>query len=305
MPSELHLRGPPPGSLLGFLSVLGLLRSLDVAEPGWKSKVSWKSRSPYLHTDTLSTEQDVAEAAAQGIKKLGSGMNFPDPNPNVDADKFKEWQKTIDTEVIGAIGSDACLKKDKDAVETTPLCMMFGSGHQEFLTRLGVATAVEEEDRQDVQGEVHKALFSRWRYTDTIPKIALRWDPTEYHPAALLSKDPKKEPIYTVNGANRLAAVGFTAYQCVPTRRGLSAVSCMKGIARSDFVLWPVWSPPLSLAAVRIILRHPYVKRVASGKADLQARLALKTYGIDVVMKAELFWDGKFKNVRLAVPVTV
>ena len=28
-------------------------------------------------------------------------------------------------------------------------------------------------------------------------------------------------------------------------------------------------------------------------------------YGIDVVMKAELFWEGKFKNVRLAEPVTV
>ena len=305
MPSELHLRGPPVGSLLGFLSVTGLLRSLDAAEPGWKSKVSWKDRSPHLHTNVQATERDVAEAAARGIEELGSTMKFPDANPNVEATKFTEGQKTVDAETIGAIGSDACLKKDKDAVETTPLCMMIGSGHQEFLTRLVEATSGGGGDRQGAQDDVHKALFSRWRYTDTTPKIALRWDPTEYHPAALLSKDPKTEPVYTVNGANRLAAVGFTAYQCVPTRRGLSAVSCMKGIARSDIVLWPVWSPPLSLASVRVIMRHPYIKRVAGGEAGLPVRRALKMYGIEVVMKAELFWEGKFKNVRLAEPVTV
>ena len=293
------------GSLLGFLSVLGLLRSLDAAEPGWRPKLSWKGRSPYLHACGQVTEQNVAEAAARGIEELGSNMKFPDANPNVEANKFKEWQRTMDAEVIGAIGSDACLKKDKDAVETTPLCMMFGAGRQEFLTRLGAATSVASGDRRGVQDDVGRAMFSRWRYADTVPKIAMRWDPTEYHPAALLSKDPKTEPVYTVNGANRLAAVGFTAYQCVPTRRGLSAVSCMRGNARSDFVMWPVWSPPLSLESVRVIMRHPYIKRVASGEADLPARRALKSYGIEVVMKAELFWEGKFKNVRLAEPVTV
>ncbi len=232
-------------------------------------------------------------------------MKFPDANPNVEVDKFKVWHRTMDAEVIGAIGSDACLKKDKGTVETTPLCMMFGAGHQEFLTRLGVATSVGGGDRQGVQDDVYRAMFLRWCYTDTIPKIALRWDPTEYHPAALLSKDPKTEPIYTVNGANRLAAVGFIAYQCVPTRQGLSAVSCMKGSARSDFVLWPIWSQPLSLAAVCVIMRHPYIKRLAGSEDDLLARHALRRYGIEVIMKAELFWEGKFKNVRLAEPVTV
>lgn len=305
MTSELMLPGPHAGSLLGFLSVLGLLRSLDAVEPGWQPMLSWKGQSPCLHTGVQVTEQDVDNAAVRGIEEIGHTMKFPEPNPGVEVDKFSQWQRDMDAEVIGAIGSDACLKKDKDKVETTPLCMMFGSGHQEFLTRLGLATSVGHEGRQVVLEEVHRALFSPWRYTDTIPKIAMRWDPTEYHPHALQGKDPKSELIYTVNGANRLAAVGFISYQCVPTRRGLSAVSCMDGSGRSSFVLWPVWPQPLSLAAIRTIMRHPSIKLVADNKDDLEARRALRAYGIGVVMKAKLFWDDKFKNVTPAEPVTM
>lgn len=305
MPSELPLRGPPAGSLLGFLSVLGLLRSLDAAEPGWLPRLSWRDLSPRLHVGVQATEQDVADAAVRGIEELGPAMDFPEANPGVEAAKFTQWQRTMDAEVVGAIGSDACLKKDKDTVETTPLCMMFGSGHQKFLERLGEATSVGREGRQGVRDEVRGALFSRWRYADTDPKIAMRWDPTEYHPHALLSTDPKTEPVRTVNGANRLAALGFTVYQCVPTRRGLSAVSCMGGSAGGSYALWPVWSPPLSLAAVRALMRHPLLKRAAGDGADLEARRALRAYGVDAVMKAELFWGGKFKNVKLAEPVTV
>lgn len=305
MSREFPLAGPPVDSLLGMLSLLGLLRSLEEARSDWKPTLSWKKGVPHLRVDGSPTEEDVADAAVQGIEEFGKKLKFPAPDPGVDVGEFRKWQREMDPEAVAAIGSDACLKKDKDVVETTVLCMMFGAGWQNFLSRLADATTVGDGGRSNVQKDISAALFSRWLYTDTIPKIAFRWDPTEYRPHALQSTDPKGDLVQTVNGANRLAAVGFTTYQCVPTRRGLSTVSCMAGGARRDYVMWPVCQDHLSLAALRILMRHPSIKVVASGKADLSARKALRSYGVGAVMKAEVFWDGKFKNVGRAEPLAV
>lgn len=303
MPSDIPLPGPPANSLLGFLSLLGLLRSLEEAETGWRPRLSWDRMVPRLHLDGQIGRQDVADAAARGIEKFGRRLRFPAANPDVDAEEFALWQGRLDPEVVGAIGSDACVKKGKDAVESTALCMMFGAGRQEFLPRLTLATAVDRENRHGVRKEVHDALFSRWLYSDTVPKIAFRWDPTEFRPHAMQDSDPKKEPVQTVNGANRLAAVGFTACQCVPTRRGLATTSCVAGPARLHYALWPVWIPPLSLAAIRVLMRLPSVTSSAGGAADAPTVRELRAYGVAAVMRAELFWEGKFRNVRAAEPI--
>ena len=295
------LPGPPPTSLLGFLSLLGLLRSLDESRPGWRSRLSWDGLVPQLHLDEDADRVEVARAAVSGLAKFGEKLRFPGPNPGAEINELAQWQKDMDPEAITPIGSDACPKKnDKTRADTTPLCMMYGAGHQEFLTRLGQATSVREQDRDGVQEQVHNALFARWTYEDTLPKIAFRWDPTEYHPHARQSMDPKKDAIRTVNGANRLAAVGFTAYECVPTARGLATVSCMPGGARIDVALWPIWPMPLSLAEVKVAMRLPQIKKAAGGECDPAALEKLKAHGIDGVMRAALFWDGKFKNVRVA-----
>ena len=305
MSSELPLAGPPADSLLGTLSLLGLLRSLEEAKGGWRPTLSWRDNVPHLRVDADVTEQDVADAAVRGIEEFGKKLRFPVPDPAVDASEFRKWQKEMDPDVVSAIGSDACLKKNKDVVETTVLCMMFGAGRQNFLRRLEEATAVGGSGQPGAQKDVRAALFTRWLYTDTVPKIAFRWDPTEYRPHALQDTDPKSDLVQTVNGANRLAAVGFTTYQCVPTRRGLSTVSCMAGNARRYYVMWPVCSNYISLAALRILMRHPSIKAVARGGADSSARKALNACGVGIVMKAEVFWDGKFKNVGRAEPIAV
>ena len=305
MSNEFPLAGPPVGSLLGFLSLLGLLRSLEEAGEKWKPMLAWRDDVPHLRVCEPATEQEVADAAAKGIEAFGKKLRFPAPDPGVEVDEFRKWQREMDPEAVAALGSDACLKKDKDVVETTVLCMMFGAGRQNFLRRLSEATRAGDGGRREAQKSIHAALFSRWRYTDTVPKIAFRWDPTEYRPHALQDTDPKSDLVQTVNGANRLAAVGFTTYQCVPTRRGLSAVSCMEGGARRDYVMWPVWSNHISLAALRVLMRHPSIKEVARGGDALEARRALRSYGVKTVMKAEVFWDGKFKNVGRAEPMAV
>ena len=303
MPSDIPLLGPPASSLLAFLSLLGLLRSLEEAKTGWNPRLSWADMVPHLHLDGQIARQDVAEAAVRGVEALGRHFRFPAANPNVDIEEFARWQNNLEPEAIGAIGSDACVKKGKNQVEVTSLCMMFGSGHQEFLPRLALATSVGDENRHAAQTEVYDSLFTRWLYKDTLPKIAFRWDPTEFRPHAKQDSDPKKDPVQTVNGANRLAAVGFTMCQCVPTRRGLSTTSCVAGSGRRHYALWPIWSKPLSLAAVRVLMQLPQVVAAADGRADDLTLAALRAYGITTVMKAELFWVDRFRNVRAAEPV--
>ena len=85
-----------------------------------------------------------------------------------------------------------------------------------------------------------------------------------------------------------------------------------------------MWSEPLSLAAVRTAMRLPEIRaigRAAAGDAfadggggtvrppaaegmDTAAMPAalsrLKARGITGVMRATLFWDGKYKSVRTA-----
>lgn len=301
MPSQFPLPGPPPDSLLGFLSLLGLLRTLGESRPEWRPRLSWKNLVPQLHLAVNADRNDVAVASVDGLAKFGAKLRFPEPNPGTEISEFTRWQKDMDPEAVTAVGSDACPKKnDKSKADTTPLCMMFGAGRQEFLARLEQATSVRESEMEGVRAEVTSALFAQWSYGDSVPKIAFRWDPTEYRPHALQSKDPKKELIQTVNGANRLAAVGFTAYECVPTTRGLATVSCLPGEARIDVALWPIWSEPLSLAAVKVAMGLPQVKKAAETKGDPVALEELQASGVRGIMRAALFWDGKFKNVRVA-----
>lgn len=303
MPSVIPLPGPPANSLLGFLSVLGLLRSLEEADAGWAPRLSWSGMVPRLHLDGQVSQQDVAGAAVRGIEAFGTRFRFPAASPGVDIGEFARWQSAVDPEVIGAIGSDACSKRGKDVAETTALCMMFGSGRQEFLPRLALATSVGRDGRHAAEKEVSDALFSRWRYNDTLPKISFRWDPKESRPHAKQDSDPKKDLVQTVNGANRLAAVGFTVCQCVPTRRGLSTTSCTVGSTGRQYALWPIWSRPIPLAAVRVLVRLPRVVEAARDGAGDSTIRALRAYGITAVMRAELFWAGKFRNVRVAEPV--
>lgn len=331
MDKAFRLEGPPADSLLGFLATVGLLMVLDKTA-GWAPKLAWKGNTARLHVDSPdATENDVVEAAVDGIAEFGKNMKFPFKNLKIKLGEQSELQRGVDPDIAVACGSDASDRKDGNDViaEPTPLCMMFGSGHQNFLARLTEAVTIDKSERPRAASQIREALFSKWKYKDTEPKIAFRWDPTEYRPHALRAVDPTKEIISTVNGANRLAAVGFTSFACVPARRGLSATLCSRGD-----IMWPIWGSPLSMAAVKILMTHPSLKKMLpndtkpstrkrqrasefngasagrlarqSQSRKLQRALEeLNACGVQTVMKARLFWEGKYKNVSVASPMLV
>ena len=308
MDKVFRLEGPPADSLLGFLATVGLIMVLDKTA-GWTPKLAWKDNTAHLHTSTPdATESDVVEAAVKGISEFGKIMKFPFKNLKIELDEQSELQDKVNPDIAVACGSDAADRKDGNKIiaEPTPLCMMFGSGHQNFLSRLTEAVTIDETEHPRAASQIRDALFSKWKYKDTEPKIAFRWDPTEYRPHALRAVDPTKEIISTMNGANRLAAVGFTSFACVPVRRRLSTTLCKKG-----HIAWPIWSHPLSVAALRVMMVHPSLKKMLpndtkSRPKNMQRALEeLNACGVETVMKARLFWDGKYKNVSVAEPMTV
>jgi len=197
--------------------------------------------------------------------------------------------------------SDGALK-DKDKKETiapTPLCLLFGQGHQHFLERLATIPGQPAPPRKKGAAELsastclRDALFGPWHRSDTT--FSFRWDPAEDVRYALMAGDPTDSAfkIGTQHGANRLAAIGLCALGLAPeVRAGRVRPAVLGGHWNADgfSFSWPIWRDPASLAAIRALLSHP----------DLRVPAKLAHLGVDHVMTAQRISVGKYLNFTRA-----
>ncbi len=187
--------------------------------------------------------------------------------------------------------------KPQDVVEATPLCLLFGQGHQHFLQRLAAVPKQpvpppRGHGRKAVQiteGEcLAEALFSTWARPDST--FSFRWDPAEDVRYALMFGDPSyagnKEG--TQHGGNRLAAVGLSTLTAVPMQRDMGVRLGVPGgeWARGFRLAWPIWRDAIGLTSIRDLLLHP----------DLRQSAALERLGVDQVREARRISVGKFLN---------
>ncbi len=290
---ELSLKGLKSDNLLAFLALLGLLKCLEVKDNDLEPRVTWKNGSPLLYINRNKLDKkEILDYIVKGIEAYAQKMKFKGIKNIGSITDFKELEKSLDHDVITVLGSSAILNKGKKKIVANALCMMFGSGHQDFLTRLENATCLKE-DREQIIKSIHDALFFDWYYVES--KLSFRWDPKEYRSHALRSSDPKKDPVTCVSGACRLAAIGFLAYVCVPTAKGLGTVSCV-----GETVYWPIWNIKLSLTAILTIMHHPNIKMLSDKQKIKDIRDEFYGYGIEQIMSSELFWDDRFKNSKNA-----
>lgn len=335
-PAPTHrLDGLEPDNLLAFLALLGLLRALaaeDAVRPesALGPRVSWDVERPplrpRLHLAVASTREAVAARAAEGVARLAAACAFGGradlDYPRADARSILEdAQRTASrpgrtaadldrADLLAALMSDAALKEAKDPdtapVAPTPLCLLFGQGHQHFLERLARVPALEAPPPRG-RGKaavtlspaacLSEALFGPWRRED--PTQSFRWDPEEDVRYALMAGDPT-DPAYkagTQHGANRLAAVGFAALTLTPEVRAgrvrpqvLGGRSGPGGFAFA----WPIHGAPVTLAGLRALLAHPKLHE-PGGLAHL---------GVPEVMRTRRISVGKFMNFTAARPVT-
>jgi hypothetical protein len=202
--------------------------------------------------------------------------------------------------------SDAAIKDDKkETVDPTPLCLLFGQGHQHFLERLA---SVPREPAPPQRGKRRKtvtlsaseclaeALFQPWRRDDRT--FSFRWDPEEDVRYALMAGDPTDTAykVRTQHGANRLAAVGLAELTLVPEMRaGRLRPSIVGGASGADgfSFAWPIWRNPATLSSIRALLSHP----------DLRTPDGLKHLGVDHVVVARRVSVLKYMNFSRARPI--
>ena len=295
--SPFALGGLEPDNLLAFLALLGLLRALETAKPEWRPRVAWRGMpmTAQLHLTAHADAQDVLVAADVGIRELGKAYDFDRADITYKPEDFRHFAaKSADDReramLVAALASDGAVRRDGETVEPTSLCAMFGQGHQHFLSRLaGMAT----RDHPANVFDLSRALFQPWRYEDETD--GFRWDPTEDRRYAHQSGDPSenKNKIGTVTGANRLAAIGFSALASAPTSSGLGTLG-VTGTRRERNVCWPLVAVETSLVGHLAILAHPWLGD--DGKASALAR-----YGVCAVARARRYQVGKFFNYERAL----
>lgn len=308
-----RLDGFEPDNLLAFLALLGLLRALEAADRTLYPRAAWDLDQPPLRPRLFianAVDPDVvAQLAAKGVQAVAKSHDFggrKDLNQS-----RRESREILQQEALGAcrnhrdrvdllaaLMSDAAIKNDKrELIDPTPLCLLFGQGHQHFLERLA---SVPREPAPPPRGKgrntvavsasqcLAEALFSPWHRQDSTPSF--RWDTAEDVRYALMAGDPT-DPAYkagTQHGANRLAAVGLAALTLAPEMRAGARPVIVGGAVDSDgfsFAI-PIWRDPATLAAIRVLLSHP----------DLRKPGKLKHLGVDHVVVAQRISVGKFLN---------
>ena len=316
---EHRLEGLEPDNLLAFLALLGLLRALEEVRPEWRPRVRWSLDQP-PHRPVLVLRQPepadaVAAAAAEGVAKLAQAHEFAgkaDLNHTVrqarDALEQGRDAGGYAADLASALFSDAAVKmamgKPLDVVEPTPLCLMFGQGHQHFLDRF---SSVPRQPAPPPRGRgrtlvqitdaecLSEALFSVWTRPD--PTFSFRWDPAEDVRYALMFGDPSNAANKdgTQHGANRLAAVGLTVLAVAPVQRGGAVRLALPGGATEQGFrfAWPIWRDALSLSAISSLLSHPQLRDPSE----------LARLGVDDILEARRIPNGKFMNLTVARPM--
>ena len=316
-----RLEGLEADNLLAFLALLGLLRALENARAAWRPRVAWDLEAPPLRPSLLlatsATAAEICEVAAEGAAALAREYSFPrgadDHEPQSDLNYAKrtaqallrraaQAQDCVGADLWSALMSDAAAKDDK--IEATPLCLLFGQGHQHFLDRLA---AVPRSEAPPLRGRgkkalaltaaetLYEALFEPWTRQDPTP--AFRWDPAEDVRYALRADDPSGTKSTTQHGANRLAALALPALTVTPAKRRERVRLQVLGGAfqRNEFVfLWPIWREPMSLSGVRALLCHPDIAEGAPALAHL---------GVVDVRRTRRISVGKFMNFTRAESV--
>lgn len=258
-PATTHrLDGLEPDNLLAWLAFLGLLRSLEHARPAWRPRAAWTVNEPPLRPRLVlrvaTTRSELLDAIAAGLGDLAELHDFGDAELRLPAND--ETRRVLmggargprhRADLWAALGSDAAKTRDGRRLEATPLCLMFGAGHQRFVARLAEvprtpAPPPRGTGRRKTTITEHEslaeALFAPWARPDDTK--GFRWEPADDVRHALRARDPTDAATRetTQHGANRLAAIGVSIMTVVPYRVGSTVRLSFVGGSRSSSREW-------------------------------------------------------------------
>jgi len=301
--TEIDAPGLRPDNLLAFLALLGFLRAAACSSPETLVAASWPgpSRQCRLHCPTGTERARLVELVDAGLRQLGPVQLFEGKmDLSLTPREFRLEARSAAgnadrTLMLSALGSDGALRRSgKDEhIQPTPLCLMFGQGHQHFLQRLEDTFArADSVSETEARRDLERAVFEVWDYEDETESF--RWDPMEDRRYALQYGDPSKgkNKVGTMSGANRLAAAGFALFTTAPRSRGLQMVA-QAGSGSDTLICWPLPAVPTTLDGYRALLSHPAL-------IDDSRAPELASYRVGAVARAKRAHVGKFLSIGIA-----
>lgn len=297
--------GPDGGNLLGFLSALGALATLDRVWSQDTVKMCWAQHwggwRPVFHLPKDISEEDILDAIYGELCKDQDppGRDVLGEDLSVSPETFRAFIQQVALEAqpgkrrladfAMAYGCEVTV--DNGKIQDTALRTMSGAGHQHFLGSMA------ELGRLTTKADIAAALFRPWEYKDERP--SMRWDPVDDRRYAYRADDPAKSksyPIRTVRGANRLAIEALPLFPTAPDGKRLTTTgfprpdSSRRGGRTRWLIRWPIWQVTIPLSVVRSLLTHP---AVVGGEAPWAGLVAM---GVVEVFEAERLTEGQFRN---------
>ena len=313
------LPGLEPDNLLAILALLGLLRALEFAKPDWRVRARWNCQTapirPELSLREPVTRGVLIEATVIGCQHLAAAYDFDSLGktwefPKLHGDVLREQMHAAiklgpsgrpRASVLSSLASDAVRDED-GTVKPNRLCVLRGAGHQHFIARLSQHARMQSRhtkprDRpRPPATAIARALFQSWERADALP--TLHWDAWFNRSWAYRFDNPKEHPERIEAGAYYLATIGFSLLTVsAGTERGHLALrsTLVQEDAAGTAAVWPIWSRPLSLPSIRVLLTHPALYPGPAAHAERE-RL-----GIREVRRAMRVWVGDYEHFTRGV----
>jgi hypothetical protein len=310
--SKFVLPGFQGGNPLGFLAALGLLRILTDDHSVWRPRLNWAQHGtwrPALHLSVAIKNDGLVDAVFSSLsrrKTLYSSLaRRVEPNVKLSRTKFRNLFSSItDWATLSFLAaSGAELPEDDKQIAVTPLRMVNGSGHQDYLP------IIREIAKNTGKTHVAATLMEPWRFTDAGRNRSLRWDPSDKREYALRWDDPSTDPARVQLAANRLAIEAIPLFPIHPraTRAATVGFHLVKqGRRTTTRFRWPIWqvnggasTQGLTLDAIRSLLELPQLASPSDHRAEL------RQLGVQCVYESERLQDGYYGNFApsSAIPI--
>jgi hypothetical protein len=267
------LRGDHPA---GFLATLGLLAVLQAAGNP-RPRASWTTADT---PGPLLWETGDSEAITETVMRFAHQTNglpawhSEHGAPNVAETTWRALTDALAAKPRYTPGDDAswlALASDltpRTNGKVSPSELITLSGQQTLDNVL--AKCRQRITGTDGRDTVRLALRGPWRY-ERGQGLSLGLDPSGTTDAAIHGKDPD---VAGVPAITWLAAWGLTA---LPTFGYLDiprATTALHGPTNDRRLAWPLWSQPLALDAVRVLLSTPHIGAALEGNDQSIADLA-------------------------------
>ncbi len=311
---EMALTGLVGSHPLGALAAFGLLRCCEEMEQFRGSRLGWRMLSDWhamLTTDAPTTPENLVAAlvARQGRRGASPEWSWAD-SIKEDAEKLRQALSRAREDLGNGeraaadfLAAFACELGADEQGRLEPTAFYMTSGQQKFLAEGrklagAVATGVTVGRRRKSPEELFReALFGPWRYED--PQHSLGLDPSAERLHALRARSPTREPSAGVSAAVWLALEALPLFPCFLSEGRLVTTSFHGGRSGAAYFSWPLWSAPISLAALRSLLSMGELAEDEPPRKELLAR------GVDAVFRSERYrvkTKGSYFILRPAFP---